>query len=189
MCEPVTLGLLAGAGTAGAAGAGLITAGGAALTGLQTATLALSAASAATSVGAAYQGARNQKAVANYNAQVAEQNALDAERQGDEEAAKVRRQYAQVAGNQRAGFAAKGIDAGMGSAADALDQTDFFSQIDQGLAKTNAARAAWNIRAQKKGYEFQASSINAGAIAGATLLAGASSVAEKWNSFKPPAKG
>lgn len=189
MCAPVAFGLLAGAGTAGAAGAGLITAGGAALTGLQTAALALNAASAATSVGAAYQGARDQKAIANYNAQVAEQNAQDAERQGDEEAAKVRRQYAQVAGQQRAGFAAKGIDFENGSAADALDQTDFFSQADQATAKTNAARAAWNIRAQKKGYEFQARSVNPGALAGATLLTSASSVAEKWNSFKTPTKG
>lgn len=188
MCEPVTLGLLAGAGTAGAAGAGLITAGGAALTGLQTATLALSAASAATSVGAAYQGARDQKAVANYNAQVAEQNAQDAIRQGDEEAAKVQRQYAQVAGQQRAGFAANGIDADFGSAADALDQTDFFSQVDQATAKTNAQRAAWNVRAQKRGYEFQASAIKPGMLAGATLLTSASSVAQKWNSFKTPAK-
>ena len=189
MCEPVTLGVLAGAGTAGAAGAGLITAGGAALTGVQTATLALSAASAATSVGAAYQGARNQKAMANYNAQVAEQNAQDAIRQGDEEAAKVRRQYAQVGGQQRAGFAAKGIDFGEGSAADALDQTDFFSQADQITARNNAQRAAWNARAQKRGYEFQASAINPGAMAGATLLSGASDVAGKWYSFTAPKKG
>lgn len=184
MCEPVTLGLLAGAGTAAAGSAGAL----GALTAFQTATLALGAAGAATSVGAAYQGARDQKATAKYNAQVAEQNAQAAERQGDEESAKVRRQYAQVGGQQRAGFSAKGIDFNAGSAGDVLDQTDFFSQTDQGLAKTNAARAAWNIRAQKKGYEFQASSINPGAIAGATLLAGASDVAGKWYSYKSPAK-
>ena len=90
-------------------------------------------------------------------------------------------------GQQRAGFSAKGVDIGEGSAADALDQTDFFSQIDQGVAKNNAQRAAWNTRAQKKGYEFQASSINPGAIAGATLLAGASDVAGKWYAYKSPA--
>lgn len=184
MCEPVTLGLMAGAGTAAAGSAGVL----GALTAAQTATLALSAASAATSVGAAYQGARDQKAVANYNAQVAEQSAQDALRQGDEEAAKVRRQYAQVAGNQRAGFAANGIDIGAGSAFDALDQTDFFSQTDQATAKTNAQRTAWNARAQKRGYEMQASAIKPGLIAGATLLTSASSVAEKWNSFKKPGK-
>ena len=161
MCEPATLALFA-AGTA--------------------------AASTAVTTATAYQGARNQKAVANYNAQIAEQNAQDAERQGDEEASKVRRQYAQVGGQQRAGFAAKGIDFESGSAADALDQTDFFSQVDQGLAKSNADKAAWNTRAQKKGYEFQASSINPGHVAGATLLAGASDVAGKWYSYKSPAK-
>lgn len=148
-------------------------------------TIALIAAGASTAVSTAtaYQGARNQKAMANYNAQVAEQNAQDALRQGDEEAAKTRRQYAQVQGQQRAGFAAKGIDADTGSAADALDQTDFFSQIDQGLAKNNAERAAWNIRAQKKGYEFQASSIKPGVIAASTLLAGASDVSGKWYGY------
>lgn len=161
MCEPTTLALVA-AGTA--------------------------AASTVVTTATAYQQSRNQKAVANYNAQVAEQNAQDAERQGDEEAAKTRRQYAQVAGAQRAGFAAKGIDFEAGSAADALDQTDFFSQTDQATAKTNADRAAWNIRAQKKGYEFQASSINPGMVAGATLLAGASDVANKWYAYKAPAK-
>ena len=150
--------------------------------------IAIAAGSTALSAGMAFQQAGSQKAIANYNAQVAEQNAQDAERQGDEEAAKTRRQYAQVAGNQRAGFAAKGIDASTGSAADALDQTDFFSQTDQATAKTNANRAAWNIRAQKKGYEFQASSISPGTIAGATLLAGASDVAGKWYGMKTPAK-
>jgi hypothetical protein len=185
MCEPVTLGLMATAATGGAAGAGAL----GALTFAQGATLALSAGSAVASTATAYQGARDQKAVANHNAQVAEQNAQDAIRQGDEEASKVRRQYAQVGGQQRAGFSAKGIDFEAGSAGDALDQTDFFSQIDQGVAKNNGQRAAWNARAQKKGFEMQASSIKPGMLAGATLLTSASSVADKWNSFKKPAKG
>lgn len=184
MCEPVTLGLVAGAGTAAAGSAGAL----GALTAAQTATLALSAGSAVASAGAAYQGARDQKAIANYNASVAEQNAQDAIRQGDEEAAKVRRQYAQVGGQQRAGFAAKGIDFEAGSAADALDQTDFFSQVDQTTAKTNAQRAAWNYRAQKAGYEMQASAIKPGMLAGATLLTSAGDVASKWYSFGGGAK-
>lgn len=184
MCEPVTLGLLASAGTAAAGSAGAL----GALTAVQTATLALSAGSAVASVGSAYQGARNQKAVATYNAQVAEQNAQDAQRQGDEEMAKTRRQYAQVAGNQRAGFAAKGIDFESGSAGDALDQTDFFSQVDQATARNNGQRGAWNARAQKRGFEMQASAINPGAIAGATLLTSASSVADKWSTYKSSKK-
>jgi hypothetical protein len=146
--------------------------------------LALSAGTAAVSAGTAYQAARNQKAVASYNAQVAEQNAQDQIRQGDEESAKVRRQYAQVQGQQRAGFSAKGIDFADGSAADALDQADFFSQIDQSATKANAQRAAWNTRAQRNGYQFEAQSIKPGQIAGATLLAGASDVAGKWYGYK-----
>lgn len=184
MCEPVTLGLLAGGGTALAGTTGAL----GALTGFQTAALALGAGSVAMSAGSAYQGAQTQKATADYNAKVAEQSAQDALRQGDEEAAKARRQYAQISGQQRAGFSAKGIDFSDGSAADALDQTDFFSQADQVTAKQNAQRAAWNVRAQKKGYEFQASSINPGAIAGATLLTGAGDVAGKWYSYKSPSK-
>ena len=179
MCEPVSIGLLVGAGTAGAGAAGTL----GALTAVQTATLALSAAGAATSVAGAYSQAKSAKQTASYNAQVAEVQAQDARTRGDEEASRVRRQNAQLAGAQRAGFSAKGIDFSDGSAADALDQTDFFSQIDQSTARDNAAKEAWNLRARKAGYEYEARAARPGQAAFTTLLSGASGVADKWTRY------
>jgi hypothetical protein len=153
--------------------------------------LGVAAASAAAGAYSAYQSAGAAKDQANYNAQVSELNAQDARRAGDEEAAKVRRQNAQLAAAQRAGFSAKGIDFENGSAGDALDQTDFFGQVDQTIAKQNAARQAWNLRAQKNGYEYQAAVSRPGMAAGLSLLGSASSVASKWygGGGAKPAKG
>lgn len=128
-----------------------------------------------------YDAKKSAKDQANYNAQVSELEAQDARRAGDEEAAKLRRQNAQLAGAQRAGFSAKGIDFETGSAGDALDQTDFFSQVDQSTAKTNAAKQAWALRAKKKGYEYEAAVQRPGF---SSLLAGASSVASMWSAGK-----
>lgn len=139
------------------------------------------AAAAAISAYTAYDAKKSAKDQANYNAQVAELEAQDAKRAGDEEAAKVRRQNAQLAGAQRAGFAAKGIDFSDGSAADALDQTDFFSQIDQTTAKQNAAKQAWNLRARKQGYQYEAAVQRPGF---SSLLAAGGTVASKWSTSK-----
>ncbi len=135
------------------------------------------AAAAAISAYTTYDAKKGAQQQANYNAQVAEIEAQDAKRQGDEEAAKVRRQNSQLAGAQRAGFAAKGIDFSDGSAADALDQTDFFSQVDQATAKQNAAKQAWNLRARKQGYQYEASAQRPGF---SSLLAAGGTVASKW---------
>lgn len=136
---------------------------------------------AAISAASAYQQNRNQRDMANYNAQVAETQAQDAVTRGNEEAAKVRRQYAQLAGQQRAGLAAKGLDIGDGSALEVFDQTDFFSTIDQQTARQNAAREAWNLRARKQGYQYEASAARPGQAA---FLAGASTVASRWSAYK-----
>lgn len=137
--------------------------------------------STAISAYSASEQASNQRDMANYNAKVADTQAQDAITRGNEEASKVRRQYAQIAGQQRAGFLAKGIDISEGSAADAIDQTDFFSTIDQGMAKQNAAREAWNLKARQRGYEYEASTHRPGQAA---FLAGASTVASKWSTYK-----
>lgn len=146
--------------------------------------VAIAAASAAASAYGTYQQSKTQKEMANYNAEVAEQQAQDARRRGDEEANKVRKQNAQLAGAQRAAMSAKGLDFSEGSAAEALDQTEFFGQYDQNIARTNAAREAWNARAQKRGYEFEAKSIRPGMNAGISLLGGASQVAGQWAGYK-----
>jgi len=135
---------------------------------------------AAISAYTTYDAKKSAQDIAKYNAQVAEQEAQEAERAGDLEAARVRREHARLAGQQRAQFSANGIDFSDGSAADALDQTDFFSQVDQATAKTNAAKQAWNLRARKAGYEYEAAVQRPGF---SSLLAGASSVASSWSRY------
>lgn len=148
----------------------------------------LAAASTAVSARAAHVQTSVARDTANYNAQLAETQAQDARARGDEEASRIRRQNNQLAGAQRAAFSAKGLDIGDGSVSDALDQTDFFSQVDQSTARQNAAKEAWNLRARKAGYEFEARAAKPGQAAAMTLLSGASSVADKWNMYKAPAK-
>jgi hypothetical protein len=139
------------------------------------------AAAAAISAYTSYDAKKSAQSQANYNAQVADIEAKDAIRAGDEEASKVRRQNAQLAGAQRAGFSARGLDITEGSTADALDQTDFFSQVDQATAKQNAAKQAWALRARKQGYQYEAAVQRPGF---SSLLAAGSTVASKWSSYK-----
>ncbi len=150
--------------------------------------VAIAAASAAASAYGTYQQSKANKAMANYNAEVAEMEARDAKRQGEDEAARVRRANQQLAGQQRAVMAARGLDFSEGSAAEALTQTDFFSQVAQETARQNAAKAAWNARARKQGYQFEAASARPGMNAGISLLGGAAQVASAWSGYKNPPK-
>lgn len=141
-----------------------------------------------------YQQSKSQKAMANYNAQVAENNsktaeaqALDAERRGDEDANAVRRNADMLKGSQRASMAAKGLDLAQGTAAELQDQTDFFSLTDQTTARDNADKEAWSIRVGGNNYRNEAAmqratakSINPMMAAGTSMLAGAGQVAGRW---------
>lgn len=128
----------------------------------------------------AYQQAQFSKEMANYNAGLAEMNAQDALRRGNEDAMKVGRQGRQLGGTQRAVMAARGIDIGEGTAADILDQTDFFSISDQNTVRNNAAREAWNYRSRGAVDKTQADSISPFMSAAGSLLGSAGSVADKW---------
>lgn len=144
----------------------------------------------------AHQQAEGQKELANYNAQVASNNAtlaeyeaLDATRRGDEAAAAVRRNADMLKGSQRSSMAARGLDLAEGTAAELQDQTEFFALTDMATARHNAAREAWSIRAQGSAYSGEAakqraigSAISPTAAAGSTLLTGAGAVANKWYS-------
>lgn len=148
----------------------------------------------ATSAYGAYQQAEGQKDLARYNTQVANNNAtlaeyeaLDATKRGDEDAAAIRRNADMLKGSQRASMAAKGLDLAEGTAAELQDQTEFFALTDMATAKNNAARQAWGIRTQGLNYknsagmhQATANSINPLMAAGTTLLTSAGSVASKW---------
>lgn len=147
---------------------------------MQAGSLALSAGSAVAGAAGAYQQAQFSKEMANYNAGIAEMNAQDALRRGNEEAMKVGRQGRQLGGTQRAVMSARGIDVGEGTAADILDQTDFFSISDQNTVRNNAAREAWNYRSRGAMERAQGDSISPFMSATGSLLGSAGSVADKW---------
>jgi hypothetical protein len=142
----------------------------------------------------AYQNSKASQGMANYNAQVAENNAKTAEiqaqdalRRGDAEADTVRRNADMLKGSQRASMAAKGLDLAEGTAAELQDQTDFFSLTDQATARDNAKKEAWSIRVGGSNYRSEAAmqratgkSFSPGFAAAGSLIGGASQVAGQW---------
>lgn len=148
-------------------------------------TIALVASAASTAVTAygTYNQAKANKAIASNNAVEAERAAQDAQRRGEMEAQAAQRRARDVMGAQRAGFSARGIDIGEGTAADLIDQTDFFGQSDAATARTNARKDARGYRTQGANYRTQANAINPGMQAAGTLLGGSASVADKWYAY------
>lgn len=188
MCEPVTLGLLAGAAT----GIGTGTAAGAAALGMTSAlsvpaalALGASVAGTAVSAGSMYQQSKVAEATAKNNATMAEYAAQDAQRRGEEEAAAIQRKGASLKSAQRVNLASKGLDLTYGTAADLQDQTDFFTQSDVATTRTNAAREAWSIRArgQQSLAQGKADALNSMYGAAGSLLGGAGQVSDKWYTY------
>lgn len=168
MCEPVTIATIGSMVASGAAGA--------------SAASALAVGAGVMSAGAMYQQGQAAKQMANYNATMSEYAAQDAQRRGEEEAIAVQRKAAGLKGAQRAAMAAKGLDLGVGTQADILDQTDFFAESDVNTTRFNAAREAWGMRARKdlQRYEGRMAARNANMQAAGTLLGTAGKVAGKW---------
>ena len=191
MCEPVTLGLLAGGLTSfGAVGAGATaatatTAATAGLSAMQALALGATVGSTVMSGAAMYQQSKVQEQVAQNNAKSAEYAAQDAQRRGEEDAIAIQRKGAALKSAQRAAFAGKGLDIAYGTAADIQDQTDFFTQSDVATARTNAGREAWNLRARGQNAlaTGQADALNSMYQATGTLLGGAGQVADKWYTY------
>lgn len=161
---------------AGTAAAGLTTA--------QMISLGLSAAGAATSAIGAYQQAKVAGDVAARNAKIADLQAEDALRRGENEAAELRRRVAATKSAQRVSLAAKGLDLTYGTAADLQDQTDFFGESDVATVRTNARKEAWSRRSQSTNFQAEALSQRPWLTAGSTLLAGAGQVASRWYDYR-----
>lgn len=146
----------------------------------------------------AYRGAQSNKAALNYQARVAENNAVlagyqatDALERGDRAAADTRRKYAGLMGTQRASLAARGLDIADGSANAILQDTAYFGQYDEATVRANAAREAWGYKTRQASfagdaaaYGAQADAINplfdAAIAGGGTYFGRANSVADKW---------
>lgn len=83
-----------------------------------------------------------------FNKQIAEFNAQEAIRRGEQQERLVRQQGKKVIGAQRASFAAQGIDIEQGSALDVQLDTAQITEIDALTIKNNAAREAFGFKVQ-----------------------------------------
>jgi len=149
--------------------------------------------------GQAQQGAAAQSS-ANFNAQVAQNNAIIARQQagtardiGKVEAAQVGLKARQLAGLQRASLAGNGVLVGSGSAADIVGDTTLQSRVDTQTIRENAARKTMGFLQQGSNFDAQsglliATGSNAASAANmqatGTLLSGAGTVAGKWQDYK-----
>ncbi len=125
------------------------------------------------------------------NATITGWQAEDAARRGDTEAGRALVHGAQVKGAQRAAVAANGIDLGVGSGQAAINDTDYYTQIDANTILDNAAREAWGYRMNALDFVRRAQNTSSAAervspwlAAGTSLLTSATSVARGWYSTK-----
>ena len=92
------------------------------------------------------------KELGEFNAAVAEQQALDALAQGKEEEDRFRAAVRGLIGSQRVGFAAQNVDVGVGSPVDVVADAAFLGELDALTIRTNAAREAWGYRVQAENF-------------------------------------
>lgn len=151
------------------------------------------------------QAAQAAQAQARYQAQVAEQNRelmrrqeADALQRGQVAEENRRRQTALQIGQQTAGLAAQGTDF-TGTETDILGDTAAAGELDARTIRANAAREAYGYQVQGLGYGNEASLQYTRAAnstytpnylgAGASLLAGASTLSDKWAKFQQSGSG
>ena len=167
--------------------------------------IALAATAVSAGVGAysAIQSGQAQKAAANYQAQVAQNNATIAGynanaaiAEGNQKLQAAQEQAAQRQGMIRAVMGAGGIDLNSGSALRTQQGVAEVDQLNQATITSNAARTAWNYRNQ--GADFSAQSqldtmkgeqaATAGMLGGfSSMLSGAGQFANQYNKFYPSA--
>jgi hypothetical protein len=114
--------------------------------------------------------ARYQAQVATANAAYAEQRALDAIERGAERVQALRREGAQVFGEQVASLAAGNVDLGHGSPLDLLVETRTGIELDTLRERRNALLEAEDYRRQ--GWSYRAESVLSTATARNALRAG-----------------
>lgn len=161
----------------------------------QVAGAVLGASSAFSSAQASKNAAEYQAQIQRNNATIAEWQAEDAIRRGQDASQKAQLNTASLKGRQRAAMAERGIDLGEGSALNLLTDTDMFGKIDSNTAIDNSKREAWAYREQGKGslsnaalLQYKADSTNPYMSSAGSLLTGAGQVASSWYSFSEKGK-
>lgn len=133
--------------------------------------------------------ARYQAAIAHNNQIIANRNADDSRKRGEEAAQEQLRKTSALQGRQRAVMAAFGLDIASGSPLDVLEDTASYGTLDALTIKNNAERQAIGYSAQAMNFEaegnmanMRASSIRSAAPiqAFSTALGGFQSVASNW---------
>ena len=181
---PVIAGLtyLGGAAT-GAGGAAAVTAGAGAWTGATTAgaltatSLAATAATTATTLVGQSQAAKAAAAAGKYNAEVAAQQALDAERRGSMAESEHRQQAARIVGQMRAESGTSGVVADTGTGADVFAEAAEYGARQAAAARISGGREAFGYRAQGTLDRYsaaQAGALSSGRMAGTAVTSAAS---------------
>jgi hypothetical protein len=142
-----------------------------------------------------YQQQQSANKQAQYQAQVAENNALTQKRLADYALEKgrldeqrQRLQTARLKGQQRLGYAAAGVDMADGSPLDTLEDTAAMGELDALNVRHGAALDAWQHEAGASDAFAQAGlhrSSSASPLTQSlpTLVSGASGVADKWQRY------
>ncbi len=179
MCDPVSIGIASVAMSAIGTGAGFL--------GQMQQQSAMSQQASIQQANLNYQAQQQRN-----NATVAQQQADDAIARGKVEEQKRRMLTQQQIGTQTAALAGQGTDL-EGSPTDILGDTKATGELDALTIRNNAAREAYGYTMQAYGYNNDATlkTTSAGNStyspnymgAGASLLAGASTVADKWSFY------
>ena len=125
-----------------------------------------------------------QRSISQMNADLANQQALDAQKRGEGAARDQRRETMQKVGAQRAALAESGVDVGSGSAAQMQLDTELVGVQDERTLRNNAVREAWGFRSQAANSMAQGdfASITARGQATQTLLNGGMRAAGNFSS-------
>lgn len=132
----------------------------------------------------AVQNSISRKRAFDANAEIAETQARDALARGVQDETLIRQRAAQLKGTQRARMAASGLDLTTGSPLDILEGTDYMAEQDTATVRENSLREARGLQREARNYRRASSAENPYVAGGSTLLTGASSVADRWLTYK-----
>lgn len=134
------------------------------------------------------QQAEYQAAVARNNQIIADRNAKEIEKRGEIEANRYRAQVRQKMADQMVGLAGQGVDVTTGTSIDLLADSAELGELDAQTIRSNASREAYNQRvagmnygAQAGLYQSQADNQSPLMSGVSSLLSGAGTVADRWN--------
>lgn len=121
------------------------------------------------------------------NARMAENTAQSIFSAGQKQAGMVSQKYGQVKGSAKASQAARGIQAGVGSAAEEIASIDLAKETDMLTINANTVRQAWAARTQSVNAQNEsllkgttAESISPFSAMSTSLISSASQVAPQW---------